>query len=281
MSPDDLLRQSGLPMHEARLLLGHATGLSRAALITRDALPEAQEAAFLALAARRRAGEPVAYLTGRREFHGLDFEVNPAVFIPRPETELLVELALEKIAGLRAPAVLDLGTGSGAIAVAIAHARPDARVCASDASEAALQTARANAARLLGDRSGEAASPAPLEFFLGDWYAALPGTRRFDLIVSNPPYIADGDPHLSQGDLRFEPVSALTDGVPGARGLADLRAIAAGAASRLNPGGWLLVEHGYDQAEGVAGLLGEAGLEALFSAQDLAGIPRVGGGRKG
>ena len=231
-----VLAHSPLDPLETRILLGHALGLSRVQLITRaDQLLNAADAARLdALFARRLAGEPIAYLTGEREFYGLGFRVTPAVLIPRPDTELLVELACARLP--RNGSVLDMGTGSGAIAVAIAHARPDAQVSALDASAAALEVARGNAAR-----NGVA-----VEFLQSDWYAALSlSPRRFDMIVSNPPYIVAGDSHLSEGDLRFEPVDALTDH---ADGLSALRAIVAGAPAFLAPGGWLLLEHGYDQA---------------------------------
>lgn len=250
---------------EARILLGHALDLSRVQLITRsEQTLSAGEARRLEdLLQRRLAGEPIAYLTGEREFYGLALEVTPDVLIPRPETELLVDLAIEKLPP-RGRAV-DLGTGSGAIALALAHSRPDARVWALDASAAALEVARRNAGRC-----GVA-----VEFLRSDWYGAL-GTERFDLIVSNPPYIVAGDSHLSQGDLRFEPIDALTDH---ADGLSALRAIVAGAAAHLAPGGWLLMEHGYDQAGAVRGLLDAAGFGQVQSWRDLAGIERASGAR--
>jgi release factor glutamine methyltransferase len=259
--------QAALPLDplENRILLCHALGLTRVGLITQSqrALSAAEAAALNALVARRLAGEPIAYIVGKREFFGLDFRVTDAVLIPRPDTELLVELALERL-----PvdgSVLDMGTGSGAIAVAIAHTRPDAQVSALDASAAALEIARANAK----------ANRAAVSFLHSDWYAALAG-RRFELIVSNPPYIAAGDVHLRQGDLRFEPASALTDH---ADGLSDLRKIIGGADPHLAPGGWLLLEHGYDQAAQVRALLAAAGYGEVQSWRDLSGIERVSGGR--
>lgn len=260
----DVLAQSPLDALDTRVLLCHALALTRVQLITRaDHLLTDTEAARLeALLARRGAGEPVAYLTGEREFYGLPFQVTPAVLIPRPDTELLVELACERLP--RGGSVLDMGTGSGAIAVAIAHARPDAKVSALDASAAALELARGNAAR----------NGVRVDFLQSDWYAALSRTpRRFDMIVSNPPYIVAGDRHLSEGDLRFEPLDALTDH---ADGLSALRAIVAGAPTFLAPGGWLLMEHGYDQAEAVRALL--QGWRQVQSWRDLAGIERASGG---
>jgi release factor glutamine methyltransferase len=259
--------QAALPLDplENRVLLCHALGLNRVGLITQShrVLTAAEGDALDALVARRLQGEPIAYIVGKREFFGLDFNVTDAVLIPRPDTELLVELVLERLA--QGAAVLDMGTGSGAIAVAIAHSRPDARVTALDASEAALGVARANAA----------ANGATVRFLHSDWYAALAG-ERFDLIASNPPYIASGDVHLSQGDLRFEPASALTDH---ADGLSALRAIVAGAAAHLAAGGWLLLEHGYDQAVAVGELLAAQGYTDVQSWRDLSGIERVSGGR--
>lgn len=271
---DALLRASPLPALEARVLLMHVLGWRRTQLITRgdEALEAAQIDAYRALEARRLKGEPVAQLVGAREFYGLDFEVTPDVLIPRPETELLVETALAAIEGLTAPRVLDLGTGSGAIAVAIASARPDARVWAVDRSEAALAIAARNAERLLDERRPGGA----LAFVAGSWYDALDPSLRFEAIVSNPPYIASGDPHLDQGDLRFEPRGALTDE---ADGLTALRAIVAGAGAHLAPGGVLWMEHGYDQAAAVRTLLAAQGFADVCSQQDLAGIERISGGR--
>jgi release factor glutamine methyltransferase len=271
---DALLRASPLPALEARVLLMHVLGWRRTQLITRgdEALEAAQIDAYRALEARRLKGEPVAQLVGAREFYGLDFEVTPDVLIPRPETELLVETALAAIEGLTAPRVLDLGTGSGAIAVAIASARPDARVWAVDRSAAALAIAARNAERLLDERRPGGA----LTFVAGSWYDALDPSLRFEAIVSNPPYIPSGDPHLDQGDLRFEPRGALTDE---ADGLTALRAIVAGAGAHLAPGGVLWMEHGYDQAAAVRTLLAAQGFAHVCSQQDLAGIERISGGR--
>lgn len=258
------LAQLPLDPLENRILLCHALGISRVALITQSdrklAAAEAQQ--VNALIARRMAGEPLAYIVGKREFFGLDFEVSGAVLIPRPDTELLVELAVER-APVRAR-VLDMGTGSGAIAVSIAHARPDTQVTALDVSEAALAVARGNA-----ERNGTR-----VRFLHSDWFSAVAG-ELFDTIVSNPPYIAAGDEHLSQGDLRYEPQDALTDH---ADGLSDLRAIADGAVQHLVSGGWLLMEHGYDQAEQVRALLASRYTE-VQSWRDLSGIERVTGGR--
>ncbi len=259
--------QAALPLDplEKRILLCHALGITRVGLITQsERVLTALEAATLsALVARRQQGEPIAYIVGKREFFGLDFAVTDAVLIPRPDTELLVELVIERLAPRGR--LLDMGTGSGAIAVSAAHQRPDADVTALDVSEAALAVARANAA----------ANGARVRFLHSDWYGALSG-EVFDLIASNPPYIADGDVHLSQGDLRFEPTGALTDH---ADGLSALRTITAGAAAHLKPQGWLLMEHGYDQAASVRQLLQNAGYTEVRSWRDLAGIERVTGGR--
>ena len=260
--------QAALPLDalENRILLCHALGLTRIQLITQSEreVSEAELARLHALVARRQQGEPIAYIVGKREFFGLDFAVNEAVLIPRPDTELLVELALERMAP-RAR-VLDMGTGSGAIAVALAHTRTDAVVSALDVSAEALAMARANAA----------ANDATVRFLQSDWFTALAG-ERFDIIVSNPPYIHADDDHLAQGDLRFEPRGALTDH---ADGLSALRIIVAGAATHLEPGGWLLMEHGYDQAAEVRALLENAGYTDVASWRDLAGIERVSGGRR-
>lgn len=256
---------------DARVLLQHVLGVERAHIAAHgeDAIDAGQLARYHALVSRRVAGEPVAYLTGWREFYGLAFQVTPAVLIPRPETELLVELALNKLRAAAAPRVLDLGTGSGAIAVAIAHALPDARVCAADCSSAALVLAQSNAARLLG------ADAARVAFVQSDWFAQLP-QQRFDLIVSNPPYVAAGDAHLSQGDLRFEPQLALVGGEDGMR---DIRRIVEDASQFLQPGGWLTFEHGYDQAVRAARLLQQAGFVQIETQRDLAGHDRVALGR--
>jgi release factor glutamine methyltransferase len=267
VSVEELLAHSGLPQLEARMLLERVLEQPRAWLIAHaDAAVDAGAVqAFEALAGRRRQGEPIAYLLGEREFYGLDLCVTPAVLIPRPETELLVELGLERIPANAAARVLDLGTGSGAIAVTLAQARPQARLTAVDVDYAALAVARANA-----KRHGVA-----VRFFCGDWFGALAG-ESFDLIVSNPPYVASGDPHLALGDLRYEPRRAL---VGGADGLDCIRAIVAQAGAHLNPGAWLLFEHGYDQAEACRALLEAGGYGEVQSWPDLAGIPRVSGGR--
>ncbi|HET9700228.1 MAG TPA: peptide chain release factor N(5)-glutamine methyltransferase, partial [Burkholderiales bacterium] len=259
---------------EARSLLSYLLGRDRSWLAAhgRDPLPPADEAAFEALLARRRAGEPVAYITGWREFYGLDFQVTPAVLIPRPETELLVDLALERLPAHELRRVLDLGTGSGCVAIAIAAHRPLAEVTAVDASEAALAVARENASRLLPQSRRDAA----ISFQRSDWFSALKH-ERFDLIVSNPPYVAEGDPHLEQGDLPFEPRSALA---AGADGLDGIRHIVSEAPAHLDAGGWLLFEHGYDQAAACRNLLRVAGLQETGSFRDLAGIERVSGARR-
>lgn len=259
--------QATLPLDalENRILLCHALGLSRVGLITQsERVLGADEARQLAaLVQRRLDGEPVAYIVGEREFFGLPFKVSPAVLIPRPDTELIVELALERLP--QDGRMLDMGTGSGAIAVACAHSRRDAGVTALDVSEDALGIARANAA----------ANGVQVRFLRSDWFGAV-GDERFALIASNPPYIASHDEHLSQGDLRFEPAGALTDH---ADGLSALRTIVDGAPGHLLPGGWLLLEHGYDQAAAVRALLTARGFTEVQSWRDLAGIERVSGGR--
>jgi release factor glutamine methyltransferase len=268
---------------DAHAIITHSLGVDRAYLAANPMrmLTETEDARVDMLVAQRSLGHPVAYLLGRREFYSRDFAVDPEVLIPRPETETLVEAALQRVParnggqgprdeshGICPPSLLDLGTGSGAIAVTVACERPDLAVTATDRSAAALTVARANAR----------AHGRDIEFLLGEWYAPLAG-RRFDLIVANPPYVAAGDPHLGRGDLRFEPAQALTDG--SADGLASIRAIVAGAPGHLNPGGWLLLEHGYDQAHAVRALLRAAGFLSPDSIQDLAGIPRVTGGTIG
>ena len=265
-SVKNLLAALPLDPLENRILLCHATGLSRVQLITQAERPllDAEAARLAALVRRRLDGEPIAYIVGRREFFGLDFEVSDAVLIPRPDTELIVELALERLP--RNGRMLDMGTGSGAIAVAAAHTRPDAHVTALDVSEAALDVARRNAA----------ANGARVRFLRSDWFGALQADERFELIASNPPYIAAGDDHLSQGDLRFEPVGALTDH---ADGLSALRTIIGGSPRHLEPGGWLLLEHGYDQAASVRALLAGRGFTEVQSWRDLAGIERTSGGK--
>ncbi len=251
-------------MREARLLLQQVSGLSHAQLAAypERALTSMEQSGFEALVARRAAGEPVAYLTGHCEFYGRSFRVTPAVLIPRPETELLVDAALGLIEGKSSPRVLDLGTGSGVLALTLALERPDADVTAVDVSPQALDIARANSAT----------RGATARFLQGEWFAPLAGAR-FDLIVANPPYVAADDEHLRQGDLRFEPVAALTDG--SADGLASLRAIVSAAPAHLTPGGALAVEHGYDQGPRVEELFHAAGLVEVQALTDLAGLPRV------
>lgn len=255
-----------IPWAEARLLLAEACGRNKAWLIAHDDELLSAEVAvrFEGWVARREQGEPVAYILGWREFYGHRFTVAPGVLIPRPETELLVEEGLGAVAKVTAPRILDLGTGSGCIAISLALARPDAQVWAVDFSAAALKIATANA-QTLG---------AKVEFVRSDWTASLQ-VSDFELIVSNPPYIAPDDEHLTQGDLRFEPRTALA---AGDAGLADLRRIVAAATGLLKPGGTLLCEHGYDQA----GLMREVLVEKGFSPvqyRDLAGIVRVSGGK--
>lgn len=254
--------------HEAEHLLLHVLGRDRAWLFAHgdDPLPGPEALAFEALLARREAGEPLAYLLGRRGFWTLDLQVSPATLIPRPETERLVELALERLPADRSVRVADLGTGTGAIALAIASERPQAEVVATDVSEAALQIAQENA------RGNEVANVA---FRHGSWLAPLSG-ERFDQIASNPPYIADGDPHLGQGDLRFEPPTALSSG---ADGLDAIREIVATAPSHLLPGGWLLLEHGWEQGEAIRGLLHAAGFIDIATEVDLEQRDRVTLGR--
>jgi release factor glutamine methyltransferase len=252
---------------EAQILLGHVLGVSRAWLVAHVDEPAtaASAAIFRELVRRRRAGEPVAYLVGRREFYGLDFRVTPDVLIPRADTETLVDAALEKLTLHAGADVLDLGTGSGCVAISIAHERPTARVTAVEVSAAALSIARENAEAIGVD----------VEFVQAAWFEGLAG-RRFDMIVSNPPYVAQDDPHLQQGDLRFEPAAALASGKDG---LDDIRIIVAAAPAHLQAGGWLLFEHGYDQADASRDLLRNAGFGELINRADIAGLPRVAGGR--
>ena len=273
VTPAALLRASPLPSLEARILLTHVLGWRHTQLITRsdETLDGTLVERYRLLEARRAGGEPVAQLVGVREFFGLDFEVTPDVLIPRPETELLVETALAAMENIARPCVLDLGTGTGAIAVAIASMRPDAQVRALDRSAQALAVATRNAARLLdAKRPGGA-----MDLQQSDWYSSLDAALRFNVIVSNPPYIASGDPHLSEGDLRFEPRGALTDE---ADGLSAIRAIITGAPAHLAANGVLWIEHGYDQAEAVRGLMTAQGFEQVRSERDLAGIERISGG---
>lgn len=254
---------------DAEMLLGHALGRDRAWLFAHagDALDDDAVVRFDALVARRAAGEPVAHLVGRRGFWTFELEVDAATLIPRPETELLVELALARLPGDRPLKLVDLGTGTGAIALALASERPRAAVVAVEASAAALQVARRNIARFGAGR---------VELREGHWFGPLQG-ERFDLIASNPPYLAAADPHLAEGDVRFEPRSALIAGVDG---LDDIREIAHGAPAHLVPGGWLLVEHGRDQGGAVRDIFRAAGLIDVATARDLEGRERVTLGRR-
>lgn len=253
---------------DAEHLLLHVLARPRSWLFAHadDAVTATEAAGFLALVERRTQGEPVAYLTGTQGFWSLELAVTPATLIPRPETERLVELALERLPAGVAVRVADLGTGSGAIALAIARERPQAQVIASDASAAALEVARANAER---NRIRN------VQFRQGDWLVPLAG-ERFDLIASNPPYIADGDPHLSAGDLRFEPPTALSSG---ADGLDAIRVIVRDARALLQPGGWLLLEHGWDQGDAVRALLQGGGYGDVATEQDLEARDRISLGR--
>jgi release factor glutamine methyltransferase len=252
---------------EARVLAAHAWQVDAAWLIAHDTDPQtaADIATFKSLLSQRLEGIPIAYLVGSREFYGRPFLVSNDVLIPRPDTELLVELALAHLPIDQTVDVLDLGTGSGCIAITLALERPRARITAVDQSTAALAIAQQNADQL----------HASVEFLPGDWFAALPG-RRFDLIVSNPPYIAAADPHLAHGDVRFEPLSALASGQDG---FDDLRHLIQDSSVHLKPGGTLLLEHGYDQAETVRNLLHTHHFHAPQSWPDLAGILRVSGGK--
>lgn len=268
-----------LPTSEARLLLGYVLQKPLAWLLAHDdeVLDEARLSAFKTLVTRRAAGEPVAYLLGYREFFGREFLTTPATLIPRPETELLVERVIEKVSlkvgdgetaiKHKSRRILDLGTGTGCIAITLALECPDASVFAIDANEATLNVAQANAQRL----------NANVRFLHSDWFAAV-GGEKFDLIVGNPPYIAAEDAHLLQGDLRFEPLAALASG---ANGLDAIRHIIATAPAYLNSAGELWLEHGYDQAEAVRELLDSAGFLHIEQHCDLAGIVRVSGGCAG
>lgn len=255
--------------NDARVLLAHVLGVEHAYLIAHPerTLSAQEHAQFIDLITRRNAGEPVAYLLGWREFYGRRFRVGPAALIPRPETELLVEQALVRIVGTRAAQVLDLGTGSGVIALTLALERPDLDVTATEIAAEALVLARSNARLLCAEH---------VRLLHGDWFAPVAGAQ-FDLIVSNPPYIAEADPHLARGDVRFEPRCAL---IAGTDGLKYIRSIVADAREHLGPGGWLLFEHGYDQAGACAKLLTAAGYQEVFLANDLARLPRVSGGRR-
>lgn len=261
---NEWLKQNRLPRPEARMLLTAATGFSAVQLLTHDQeeLSEYVQVALAQMVARRLLGEPMAYILGEREFYGRSFVVNPSVLIPRPETEHLVEAVLAHLP--EGGRVWDLGTGSGAVAVTVALERPDAAVSASDISEQALQMAQQNAEKLC----------ARVEFAQGSWFHALRPSEKnsFDIIVSNPPYIEAGDAHLQQGDLRFEPTGALTDF---SDGLSCLRELATDAGSHLKNGGWLMVEHGYDQGEAVRRLFDQNGFSAVQTLPDLAGLDRV------
>lgn len=268
-----------LPTSEARLLLGHVLQKPLAWLLAHDdeVLDEAGLSAFKTLVTRRAAGEPVAYLLGYREFFGREFLTTPATLIPRPETELLVERVIEKVSlkvgdgetaiKHKSRRILDLGTGTGCIAITLALECPGVLVCAIDASKAALDVAQSNAQRL----------NANVRFLHSDWFAAV-GGEKFDLIVGNPPYIAAEDAHLLQGDLRFEPPAALASG---ADGLDAMRHIIAAAPTHLSAHGQLWLEHGHDQADAVRALLAAAGFTAIAQHRDLAGIVRVSGGVRG
>lgn len=249
---------------EAQLLLQTTLKINRAWLISHenDALQASNHADFQALLSRRLQGEPIAHILGQREFYGLDLIVTPDTLIPRPDTETLVEAALVKIQSNVRYSVLDLGTGTGAIALAIAKNRPLANVMAVDASEAALKIAKKNAQNL--------AIP-NVQFVLSNWFDELTG-EKFDVIASNPPYIEQDDVHLSQGDLRFEPISALASGVDG---LNDIRCIIDNCLIYLKPQGWLMLEHGYNQAASVADLMAHAGLTNIETIKDLGGNNRV------
>ena len=272
---DDLIRHSQLPRAEARRLLASLTGQPLTWFMAHGDDPADPDIAarFQALAERRRAGEPLAYLLGQQEFYGRPFAVSPAVLIPRADTETLVETALEQLALLRQQrravplSLLELGTGSGIIAITLALEAPDTEVHAVERSPEALAVAQQNANTLGAHR---------IHWHAGSWWQALACPRRFDLIVSNPPYIAAHDHHLQQGDLRFEPPQALAAGLDG---LDDLRILIGGAPAHLTPGGWLLLEHGYDQEAPVQALLRDAGFADVFTRRDLAGQPRVSGGR--
>ena len=274
-----LLAGSGLPRAEARRLLAVALGVTIEALVARPelAVDDTTATRFADLCARRARGEPVAYLLGEKEFYGRRFTVSSAVLVPRPETELLVQLALQRLQRLRAPRVLDLGTGSGCIAITLALECANARVVAVDRSAAALAIAGGNAQQLgapsppAGEgqgRGGISPLTARIEFLRSDWFERVTG--HFDVIVANPPYVAAADPHLAA--LAHEPQHAL---VAGADGLDDLRRIVAGAPAHLNPGGWLAVEHGHDQGAGVRELFAYAGFEDIETHRDLAGVERV------
>lgn len=261
------LADSPSPRLDAEVLAMHVIGLTRAQLITHGEQPlsVSQEQSLRELLTGRARGEPVAYLTGRREFWSLPLHITPAVLIPRPETELLVEHALTHIPPGAALNIADLGTGSGAIALALAHERPHCRIVATDASPAALAVARANAQRL---------GLSAIELRAGEWFAPLTG-MRFDVIVANPPYVAENDPHLGEGDVRFEPRGALASGPDG---LDAIRRIARDAPTHLQPGGRLLIEHGADQRRAVTEILAARGFVDIGTVRDLADRDRVTSG---
>ena len=276
LSLRSLLNASMLAASEAKILMAHILEkhyqLPRSALLSRDDLQLHTEAIadWKNLESRRFAGEPIAYLTGKRGFHNIELYVAPGVLIPRPETELLVEIGLLEIKRIGDSAtVLDLGTGSGAIALAIAHDAVQAKVTAIDQSSEALDIARINANRLN--------MVSRVRFIQGNWYEPLEAGASFDIILSNPPYIAAHDAHLDQGDLRFEPRSALTDQ---GNGLSCIKAIISGAMEYLNPNGLIAIEHGFDQSDAVVTLLKMAGFRDVQARLDLAGHYRVASGRK-
>lgn len=255
---------------DAEILLAHLTGRPRSRLLAypEAVLPPATAAQFEALVSRRAAGVPVAYLLGHREFWTLVLTVTPDVLVPRPETELLVERTLAAVRTLPAPAVLDLGTGSGAIGLALAAERPDLLAWLTDASPAAADVARANAARLgVGN----------VRIVVGHWYDAVPAELAFDAVVSNPPYLADTDPHLGSDSLPHEPRAALVSGTGGIEALA---CVVGGAPGRLRPGGFLVVEHGHLQGAAVRDLFAAAGFLAIATHRDLAGHERATEGRR-
>ena len=264
-----LLGQAGIERREARMLLAHASGVAEASLAAfPERLIDAPAAArFRDWARRRRRGEPFAYIIGRREFYGRAFKVTPAVLIPRPETELLVDRAIECARSLQRPRILDLGTGSGAIAVTLACELPQARVTAIDASGRALEVAAFN---------GNALAPGRIELLESDWFAGL-GGHEFELIVANPPYITAGDAHLARGDLRFEPPAAL---VGGSDGMRCIDTIVAATPKHLAHAGWLLLEHGFDQGMPVRARLAAAGFVSITTWRDLALLERVSGGQR-
>lgn len=261
MTVSEAIAASGIDAREARLLLAEVCGFSQASLAAspEQEIPFEVENAFFEFVEKRKSGVPVAYILGRKEFYGLELAVNPTVLIPRPETELLVDLALER----KLEAVLDLGTGSGAVALAIKHERKNCRVVAVETDLAALLIAKRNAAKFSLE----------VDFRHGRWFGPVAG-ERFDLVVANPPYVAEGDPHLH--DLRYEPRSAL---VSGADGLDAIREIVSSVGAFLRPDGWLLLEHGMGQDSAVRALLAVSGLGRVTTWPDLAGIARVSGGK--